>query len=175
MKNIILFLTVFIPVFCSAQKFYLLTGAGYQFASSNSKNGYAIELSSGININPLFHLGIGVSYLKEDQTYTSGYVPVYADLKIIGKGKIKPYVFLQPGYGIYKSPTIYFTDYNGNLIGTGHTLGGFSSNQGIGIIYKFAFLQAGYRIQNYSLKNPGNVTDSYSQNTFGLTAGLALP
>jgi hypothetical protein len=175
MKNILLFLVVFIPVFCSAQNFYLQAGAGYQFASSNSKSGYALELSSGIKFNPFFRLGIGVSYLKEDQVYTSGYIPVYVDIKLIGKGRIKPYVFFQPGYGIYKSPTIYFTDFNGDLIGTGHTMGGFSSNQGIGLIYKFAFLQAGYRIQNYSLKNPANITDSYSQNTFGITAGFAFP
>ncbi|HEY4935841.1 MAG TPA: outer membrane beta-barrel protein [Puia sp.] len=174
MKNLFL-LFVMLPVFCSAQNFYLQAGAGCQFASSNSKNGYAFELSSGIKFNPFFRLGIGVSYLKEDQAYTSGYIPVYADIKLIGKGKIKPYIFLQPGYGIYKSPTIYFTDFNGDLIGTGHTMGGFSLNQGIGLIYKYAFLQAGYRIQNYSLKNPDNITDSYSQNTFGITAGLALP
>ncbi len=175
MKNIVLFLVAFIPILCSAQKFYLQTGAGYQFASSNSKEGYALELSSGIKINSFLRLGIGVSYLKEDQAFTSGYVPVYADLKLIGKGKIKPYVFLQPGYGIYKSPAIYFTDYNGNLIGEGHTKGGFSSNQGIGLIYKFIFLQAGYRIQNFSLKTPMNITDSYIQNSFGITAGLAIP
>jgi Outer membrane protein beta-barrel domain len=175
MKNILLILAAFVPVLCNAQNFYLQAGSGYQFASSNSKNGYALELSSGIKINPFLRLGIGVSYLKEDQAFTSGYIPVYADLKLIGKGKIKPYVFLQPGYGVYKSPTIYFTDFNGDLIGTGHTMGGFSSNQGIGLIYKFVFLQAGYRIQNFSLKTPENITDSYSQNTFGITAGLALP
>jgi hypothetical protein len=175
MKNIVLFLVVFIPVFCSAQKFYLQMGAGYQFASSISKDGYALELSSGIKINPFFRLGVGVSYLKEDQAFTSGYIPVYADLKLIGKGKIKPYVFLQPGDGIYKSPAIYFTDYNGNLIGEGHTKGGFTTNQGIGLIYKFIFFQGAYRIQNFSLKTPEKITDSYNQNTFGITVGLAIP
>lgn len=169
------FLFILFPVFCSAQKYYLQTGAGYKSGSSNANNGYALELSAGVNLHSIFRLGIGVSYLREDRAYTSGYVPVYADLKVIGHGVVKPYIFVQPGYGIYKSPIIYFTDFNGNLIGTGHTVGGFSSNQGIGVIYKYAFLQAGYRIENYSLNMPTTSKYTYSYNTFGITAGVAIP
>jgi hypothetical protein len=174
MKNI-LFLFVLLPIFCSAQKDYLQTGAGYTFASSNANNGWALEMCAGVKLHSIFRVGIGVSYLKENKAYTSGYVPVYADLKIVGRGSIKPYIFAQPGYGIYKSPVIYFTDFNGDLIGTGHTVGGFSSNQGIGLIYKYVFLQVGYRIESYSLKEPNQNSYSYTYNIFGITAGIAIP
>ncbi len=174
MKNI-LFLFFLSPIFCSAQKDYLQTSAGYTFATSNANNGWALEMSAGIKLHSIFRVGIGVSYLKENKAYTSGYIPVYADLKIVGKGLIKPYLFIQPGYGIYKSPVIYFTDFSGNLTGTGHTVGGFSSNQGIGVIYKYVFLQVGYRIESYSLKEPNQSSYSYTHNIFGITAGFTIP
>jgi hypothetical protein len=170
----IIFSFLFLPLLCSAQKFYLQAGAGYRFASSSANQGYAIELSTGIKIGSLFRLGIGSSYLEENFNPNPN-IPVYADFKVVGKGKIKPYAFFQPGYNIYKSNEIYFSDNNGNYTGPNYMTGRFAFNQGIGVIYKYAFLQAGFRILSYYLDNPYDNVKWYYQNTFGLTAGFSIP
>src|SRR5258708_4806043 len=82
---------------------------------SNNK-GYAIELSTGIQMSPHFRLGIGSSYLEQDYNIGAAFVPVYIDLKLMGSGKFKPYVFFQPGFCIYKSNIYYILDYNGDEI-----------------------------------------------------------
>ncbi len=140
LKKIVLTSIILLPFFCSAQKFYLQTGAGYQFASSSANEGYAIELSTGLQLNSHFRLGLGASYLEQNDNVNPAFVPVYADIKLMGNGRIKPYVFFQPGYCIYKSKTVYYIDYNGNDLGSGYYRGGFYSYQGIGVMYKYAFL-----------------------------------
>ena len=102
MKNTLL-IFLLLPFFSSAQKFYLQAGAGYQFPSSSANKAYAIELSSGVQLGSHFRLGIGGSYMDYKNNIEAAYVPVYVDLKLMGSGKIKPYVFFQPGFCIYKS------------------------------------------------------------------------
>ena len=87
-------------------------------------------------MNSHFRLGLGASYVEQNYNVNPAFLPVYADLKLMGTGKIKPYVFFQPGYCIYKSKTVYYADYNGNDQASGYYRGEFCSNQGIGIMYK---------------------------------------
>src|SRR5450432_4411886 len=173
MKNTLL-IFLLLPFFSSAQKFYLQAGAGYQFPSSSANKGYAIELSSGIQLGSHFRLGIGSSYLEQDYNIGAAFVPVYVDLKLMGSGKFKPYVFFQPGFCIYKSNIFYDIDYNGNEIGYGYLKGSLCSDQGIGITYKYVFLQAGFRIISLVSTDPIDPLRVYGQYTFGITAGIAL-
>ncbi|HEY4965331.1 MAG TPA: hypothetical protein VII28_02985, partial [Puia sp.] len=92
MKNTLLIL-ILVPFFSSAQKFYLQAGAGYQFPSSSANKGYAIELSTGVQLGSHFRLGVGGSYLEANHYVDAAFVPVYVDLRLMGKGKLKPYVF----------------------------------------------------------------------------------
>ena len=174
MKNTLL-IFIFVPFCSSAQKFYLQAGAGYQFPSSSANNAYAIELSSGVQLGSHFRLGIGSSYLNYKNNIEAPYVPVFVDLKLLGSGKIKPYIFFQPGFCIYKSNTIIYIDDNGDELGRGNLKGSFCSNQGLGIIYKYAFLQAGFRTIYEVSTSPFDQHEVYGQYTFGITAGIALP
>ena len=170
----ILLISLSLPIFCHAQKLYLQAGAGYKFPSSSANQGYAIELSTGIKIGSYFRLGIGSSYLEENFNPNPN-IPVYADFKLVGKGIIKPYVFFQPGYDIYKSNVTYFLDHDGNYTLPRYMTGRFCFNQGIGLKYKYAFLQAGFRILTYYLDDPYSNNKTLAQYTFGLTAGFAIP
>ena len=122
-----------------------------------------------------FRLGIGSSYLEQDYNIGAAFVPVYVDLKLMGSGKFKPFVFFQPGFCIYKSTPVYYLDYNGFEIGSGYLKGSLCSDQGIGIIYKYVFLQAGFRIISLVSTSPVDPHKVYGQYTFGITAGLAIP
>ena len=173
MKNV-LFIFLFVPAFCNAQKWYVQYGAGY-FESAGSNNGYSMEISSGISVKSIFRLGIGTSYININQHYGTAYVPVFADLKIVGKGKFRPYIFLQPGYGIYTSQPITVMDGNSNEVGTIYMHGGYSYNTGIGIIFKYAFLQLGYRMLTFTLKTPDFGTTINSHFLTGITAGFSIP
>jgi hypothetical protein len=153
----------------------LQAGAGYQFPSSSANKAYEIGLSSGVQLGSHFRLGIGCSYLDYKNNIEAAYVPVFVDLKLLGSGKIKPYVFFQPGFCIYKSNTIIYTDYTGNELGTGYLKGSLCFNQGIGIIYKYFFLQGGFRAISLVSTSPYDQHTVYGQYTFGITAGIALP
>jgi hypothetical protein len=173
MKKLLL-ISFLLPAVCSAQKIYLQGGAGYKFSSSSANEGYALEFCTGIKIGSFFRLGIGSSYLEENFNPNPN-IPVYADLKLVGKGIIKPYVFFQPGYDIYKSNEIYFLDHNGNYTMLRYMTGSFCFNQGMGLMYKYAFLQAGFRILTYYLDDPYSSHKTLAQYTFGLTAGFMVP
>jgi hypothetical protein len=174
MKNAFL-IFILLPLFSSAQKYYLQAGAGYQFPSSSANKGYAIELNTGVQMSPHFRLGIGGSYLEQNFNIGAAFVPVYVDLKLMGSGKFKPYVFFQPGFCIYKSNIYYILDYNGDEIGSGYYKGSLCSDQGIGITYKYVFLQAGFRMISLVSTSPADPHKVYGQYTFGITAGVALP
>jgi hypothetical protein len=153
----------------------LQAGAGYQFPSSSANQGYAIELSSGFQLGTYFRVGVGSSYLEENYNIGAPFVPVYVDLKLMGGGKLKPYVFFQPGFCIYKSNTIYYVDDVGNEIGSGYQKGGPCLNQGIGITYKYVFIQAGFRAIYLLSSSALDPHKAYGQYTFGITAGVAVP
>jgi hypothetical protein len=174
MKKKFLLILLF-PFTCFAQKFYFQAGAGYQFPSSSANQGYAIELSSGVQMGPHFRLGVGTSYLEQNYNIGAAFVPVYADLKLLGSGKLKPYIFFQPGFCIYKSNEVFYLDYNGNELGKGYLNGSFCSNQGIGLIYKYVFLQAGFRAISLVSTSSYDPHKTYGQYTFGVTAGISLP
>ena len=174
MKNV-LFIFLFVPAFCNAQKWYVQYGAGYEAETTTITNGYSLDISTGLSIGSIFRVGIGTSYLRCNQCVGSAYIPVYADLKIVGKGKIKPYIFFQPGYGIYTSQPITVMDGNSNEVGTIYMHGGYSYNTGIGIIFKYAFLQLGYRMLTFTLKTPDFGTTINSHFLTGITAGFSIP
>lgn len=170
-----LLILILLPFFSSAQKFYLQAGAGYQFPSSSANKAYAVELSTGVQLNPHFRVGVGISFMDYKGNLEAPYVPVFVDLKLLGSGKIKPYVFFQPGFCIYKSNTYIYIDDNGDELDRGYMKGSFCSNQGLGIIYKYAFLQAGFRYIIEVPTSPYDQHNAYGQYTFGVTAGIGIP
>jgi len=171
----ILFIFLLLPAFCNAQKWYVQYGAGYEDETTTNTNGYSLDINSGLSFGSIFRLGIGTSYFRCNQCFGSAYVPVYADLKIVGMGKLKPYIFFQPGYGIYTSEPITAMDINSNEVGTIYMHGGYSYNTGIGIIYKYAFLQLGYRMLTYTLKSPDFSKLIFTHYFMGISAGVSIP
>jgi len=153
----------------------LQAGAGYQFASSSANQGYAVELSAGLQMGTHFRLGVGSSYLEQNWNIGAAFVPVFVDVKLIGSGKIKPYVFFQPGFCIYQSNIFYYVDDLGNDIGTGYLDGSLCFNQGVGLIYKYFFIQAGFRAITLVSTSYLDPHKTYAQYTFGITAGIAIP
>jgi hypothetical protein len=172
MKNALLIFFL-LPFFSSAQKFYLQAGAGYVFPDYPGNSGVVADLNGGLNIGSTFRIGVGGSYTKGKLWVGNAYIPIYADLKYLWPGELRPYIFIQPGYGLYKSEPIYDMVSIPNKIIYMH--GGFTSNQGIGLLYKFAYLQISYRMENINYKPPEFSTIVYHDYYLEISAGISLP
>jgi hypothetical protein len=172
MKNALL-IFLLLPLSSSAQKFYLQAGAGYVFPDYPGNSGVVADLNGGWNITSTFRMGIGGSYTKGKLWVGNAYIPLYADFKYLWPCKLRPYIFIQPGYGLYKSEPIYDMASNPNKIIYMH--GGFTSNQGIGLLYQYVYLQISYRMENITYKPPGFSTIVYHDYYLEISAGGSIP
>ena len=170
------FLALIIPFFSIAQTKYLQAGAGYSIAINHSRpyysglpNEFAAEIAGGFNVSKVFSFGIGASYLAFGKRYNP-YIPVYADIKINGSGKVKPYIFVQPGYGFYRSESKTLINQGGYYISGFHSKGGFYSNLGVGVSFRVFYFQIGHRFITFD--DPDHPR-TYS--SVGFTAGVLIP
>ena len=193
----ILFLIMLAPIGCFCQKkispvFQL--GAGWLFypgasddvhidgtkTGSPLKSGYTLEFNADQPVNSFLRLGLGAS-LIQFKDLENPYIPVFADIRVVGHGTFKFYSFLNPGYGIYHREVqnlALFIDPPPK----GTLSGGFFIAYGFGVIYKKIYLQAKYnwlrfatKPDNYKGSPIGFKTQSHAYGVAGLTFGLHLP
>ena len=178
MRKLFLFaLFVVFAISGIAQKttFIEQVGAGYttgtnanSFSPSGNGGGVAFESSSDFLFHDLVGLGFGfdINVIRLNGRNES-ISPVFADFKLIAKGRFRPYFVLDPGYCFY---------YNSIANGTTQK-GGFSLGSGAGLwlpskrLLNF-FLQAKYNYTSISTSTkglPGSTSGSIG--TFNFLVG----
>ncbi len=181
MKVLLLFL-LSLPAFCVAQPlpFELSFGVGYVFYPGASdqvnvasakggnplKSGLTAEITADKQVGEILHLGVGAAFFSFSKL-TNPYVPVFADIRVIGQGNFKLFSFLDPGYGIF----------SGNpqtAEGVTDQKGGFFIAYGFGVIHGIYYLQAKYNWLHFSQSNPSE-NSSKSYGVAGISLGVHLP
>ena len=185
MKRFLL-IAFFFPAAGFSQKFFpkVEVGAGYSFFSGSAnygningdyaknglKNGFVAEAAVTQQLNGFLHVGLGASLLKFN--HTNPYIPLYAEVKVIGPGRYKLFSFLRPGYGFYKG------SYNNSITGltpsTASQKGGFYISYGAGVMLKICYLQATYHWLRFNTTNLGEHS-SAGYGEAALTFGVRLP
>jgi hypothetical protein len=171
-----------LPVFCIAQKMpvELSFGAGYAFYPGPSdqvnvastkggnplKSGLTAELTAGKAVGDILHLGVGAAFFSFNKL-SNPYVPVFADIRVIGQGRYKLFSFLDPGYGI-------FSGHPQTPQGTTDQKGGFYIAYGFGVMHGIYYLQAKYNWLHFSQQDPAG-TSSKSYGVAGISFGVHLP
>lgn len=185
MKRILLLLLL-APALCFSQNkppdFWI--GAGYAFYPGSSadvhlgsdaknpfKSGFTAELTVEKQLNSFLYAGLGSSLLTFKDLHNT-YVPVFADIRVIGTGKYKLYSFLNPGYGIYHN-NYYYPLLNRSVIVTER--GGFYIAYGFGVIYKIFYLQGKFNWLRFSSKSEVTGHSSKAYGVAGITLGVRLP
>lgn len=187
----LLFILLLLPVLCFSQKkseIAVQLGGGYLFFPGSSsdvhfapdnaanplKSGFTVETSAGTPVNSFLHLGLGAS-VNFFNNLGAPYIPVFADIRVIGVGKFKLFSFLNPGYGIFHRNLGYvatsFPDQ------TGSQSGGFYIAYGFGVIYKMFYLQAKYNWLRFTNHPPAGFGDKTSKayGVGGLSFGVRIP
>jgi hypothetical protein len=181
-----LFLLLLAPLLCFSQKkrgSSLLVGGGYLFYPGSSadvhigghsnnplKSGFTLELTGDQPVNSFLSLGLGASF-NQFKDLGSPYVPVFADIRVMGQGKFRFFSFLNPGYGIYHDNYSYTAPPL-----SGKLNGGFYIAYGFGVLYKMVYLQAKYNWFRFSDKpGMGLENSSKAYGVGGITVGVRLP
>lgn len=181
--KVFLFFLLTVPVFCLAQQrlpVELSFGVGYVFYPGPSdqvhvasakggnplKSGLTAEIAADKKVGEILHLGLGAAFFSFSQ-FTNPYVPVFADIRVIGEGNFKLFSFLNPGYGIF----------SGNPIspdGVTDQKGGFFIAYGFGVIHGIYYLQAKYNWLHFAQQNQAG-SSSKSYGVAGVSLGVHLP
>ena len=178
MRKLFLF-ALFVPFAFTAMAqrptFIEQLGAGYttgtkanSFSPSGNGGGIAFESTSDFLFHDLVGLGFGfdINVIQLNGRHES-VSPVFADFKLIAKGRFRPYIVVDPGYCFY---------YNSIANGTTQK-GGFSLGSGAGLwlpskrFFNF-FLQAKYNYTSISTSTkglPGSTSGSIG--TFSFLVG----
>jgi hypothetical protein len=144
------------------------------YSGNPLKSGFSFELTADQPVNHFLLLGLGAS-LVHLNGLGHPYVPVFADIRIIGTGRYKLYSFLDPGYGIFHHGFTYAeppaTDER-----AGKTGGGFYIAYGFGVIWKMFYLQGKYHWLRFSNSPPGVLGEKTSKayGVAGITIGVYL-
>jgi hypothetical protein len=187
----IFFLLMFTPVLCFGQKkngISLNAGGGYLFYPGSSadvqfapdhrdnplKSGFTLELTADIPVNSFLRLGFGTSFNSFNHL-GDPYIPVFADIRVVGVGKFKLFSFLDPGYGIFHRDVAYTM--TGSPDRTGSQSGGFYIAYGFGVIYKRVYLQLKYNWFRFTSDPPGGFggKSSKAYGVGGISFGVRLP
>lgn len=197
MMRKILFLILLAPALCFSQEksepikktpdYWI--GAGYAFypgpsadvhlgqASDNPfKSGFTGEFTAEIQLNSFLYAGLGASVFsfrnhQNSNNFRNPYVPVFADIRVIGAGRYKLYSFLNPGYGFYQNS---YSDPRVDPIVTVREQGGFFIAYGFGVIYKKIYLQAKYNWLRFSTRSAISRKSSKAYGVAGITLGIRL-
>ncbi|MDP4248836.1 MAG: hypothetical protein Q8918_01865 [Bacteroidota bacterium] len=185
-----LFLFLLVPVLCFSQKEKGLgfqVGGGYLFYPGSSadvhisaydanplKSGFTLELTADKPVNSFLLLGPGVSF-NSFSDLGAPYIPLFADIRVIGTGKFKLYSFLDPGYGIFHRHVAYIM--TGSPEQTASQSGGFYIAYGFGVIYKRVYLQAKYNWLRFTsdLPDGSGGKSSKAYGVGGISFGVRLP
>jgi len=190
MKNT-LFLLLLAPVLCFSQHengISLQFGGGYLFYPGSSaevhigpdkavnplKSGFTLELMADKPVNSFLHLGLGTSF-NSFSHLGAPYIPVFADIRVIGVGKFKLVSFLDPGYGIFQHDVTYRTP--GLPDQDGRQRGGFYIAYGFGVIYRIFYLQAKYNWFRFTDMPPAGFGEKSGKayGVAGISFGVRLP
>ncbi|HEY4154884.1 MAG TPA: hypothetical protein VGM24_05645 [Puia sp.] len=186
-----LFVLLLAPLLCFSQKKNgptLQAGGGYLFYPGSSadvhiagdypgnplKSGLTFELTADQPVNSFLSLGLGSSFIHF-KNLGAPYIPVFADIRVVGVGKYKLFSFLDPGYGIYHHG---FTDDSaGAGPQPGKRSGGFYIAYGFGVIYHIFYLQAKYNWLRFKTETAGSDGENSSKayGVGGITLGVRLP
>jgi hypothetical protein len=158
-------------------------GAGYAFYPGSSadvklglagnnplKSGFTAEFSAEKQLNSFLYVGAGAS-LFSYKDLNNPYIPVFADIRVIGAGTFKLYSFLDPGYGFYQNSYYY------PLIDPAVKVrerGGFFIAYGVGVTYKKVYLQAKYNWLRFSGQSAATGKSSKGYGVAGISFGVRL-
>jgi hypothetical protein len=158
-------------------------GAGYAFYPGSSadvklgqagnnplKSGFTAEFSAEKQMNSFLYVGVGAS-LFSYKDLNNPYIPVFADIRVIGVGTFKFYSFLNPGYGFYQNSYYY------PLIDPAVKVrerGGFFIAYGVGVTYKKVYLQARYNWLRFSSQAAVIGKSSKAYGVAGISFGVRL-
>jgi hypothetical protein len=139
-------------------------------ANNPFTGGFTAEIKAEKQLNSFLYAGLGGSVMAFSDL-RKPYIPVFADLRVIGAGKYKLFSMLDLGYGIYhgdyQNPDLNQTD-----IISQH--GGFYIAYGFGVMYRIFYLQAKYNWLRISKKDDSG-KDSKAYGIGGITFGVHLP
>jgi hypothetical protein len=181
-KNLALIIML-VPAFCFSQEkkdhvkkspdYWI--GAGYAFYPGSSadvhlgqnsgnpfRSGFTAEVHVEKQLNSFLYAGIGTS-LFSFKDLKAPYIPLFADIRVIGEGKYKLYSFLDPGYGFYQN------SYYNPLVDPAvkvNDRGGFFIAYGFGVLYKKFYLQAKYNWLRFS--STSRLTGNNSNKAYGI-------
>ena len=144
------------------------------YSNNPLKSGFTLELTAYQPVNSFLSLGLGSSF-NHFQNLGAPYIPVFADIRVIGVGKYQLFSFLDPGYGILNHSFLYAAP-SGPPESEKLTVG-FYIAYGFGVLYKIFYLQAKYnwfRFTNTPPGVPGEKT-SKAYGVAGITFGVRLP
>lgn len=131
------------------------------------KSGLTAELTADKPVGEILHLGVGASFFSFNK-FDNPYVPLFADIRVIGQGNFKFFSFLNPGYGI-------FTGQPETIEGTVNQKGGFYIAYGFGVIHGIYYLQAKYNWLHFTQTNNPEENSSKSYGVAGISFGVHLP
>jgi hypothetical protein len=180
--KVLLFCLFSLPALCFAQQLpvELSFGVGYAFYPGASdqvnvasakggnplKSGLTAEITADKAVGDILHLGLGASFFSFSKL-DNPYVPVFADIRVIGQGRFKLFSFLNPGYGI-------FSGHPQTAGGVTDQKGGFYIAYGFGVMHGIYYLQAKYNWLHFAQTNPAE-SGSKSYGVGGISFGVHLP
>ncbi len=131
------------------------------------KSGLTAELVADKPVGEILHLGLGAAFFSFSKL-DNPYIPVFADIRVIGQGNFKLFSFLNPGYGIFSGLG------SGPADGPVDQKGGFFIGYGFGVIHGIYYLQAKYNWLHFAQKG-NDISTSKSYGVAGITLGVHLP